>query len=134
MRRLNLFVAGMLGPTPLVLFMLLTSVGLVPLRLAYLVAAVVLAQLLFWITYFVASRVTGRLKVRRPRTSMLLVFGGVFLSLSFCCSLTAQVLQADVRLIVLIRDSIGISLAGVASYILYYAIARRASTLEPTGA
>jgi len=51
MRRLELFVAAVLGPIPLVLFMLVTSVGVLPLRPVYLVAAFVLAQALFWVTY-----------------------------------------------------------------------------------
>jgi hypothetical protein len=125
MRRLELFVAAVLGPIPLVLFMLVTSVGVLSLRPVYLVAAFVLAQALFWVTYFVARRVTARLKVHRPRTSMVLVFGGVLLVLAFCCSLTAQALQGDFRLMLLLRDSIAISLAGVASYIVHYAMVRR---------
>jgi hypothetical protein len=135
MRRLKLFIAAMLGPIPLVLFMLVTSVGVLPLRPLYLVAAFVLAQSLFWIAYFVATRVTARLKVHRPRTSMVLVFGGVFLLLASCCSLTAQALQGDFRLMVLLRDSIAISLAGVASYVVHYAMVRGASRkVGPIGA
>jgi hypothetical protein len=135
MRGLRLFAAVVLGPIPLVLFMLATSVGLLPVRPAYWAAAVVLAQALFWITYFVARQITARLKVRRPRTSMVLVFGGVFLVLSSCCSFTAQAVQGDFQLMLLLRDSIAISLAGVASYIFHYALVRGASPkVEPVGA
>jgi hypothetical protein len=66
---------------------------------------------------------------------MLLVFGGAFLALSSCCSLIAQALQGDLRLMLFLRDSIAISLAGVASYIFHYAMVRGARRkVEPLGA
>jgi hypothetical protein len=135
MHRLRLFVAAVLGPIPLVLFMLVTSVGILPLRAMYLVLAFVLAHALFWITYFVARRVTVRLKLHRPRTSIVLVFGGVFLILACSCSLVAQALQGDLHLMLLLRDSVTISLAGVASYIFHYAMVRRTGlAVEPMSA
>jgi cell division protein FtsW (lipid II flippase) len=124
MRSPKLIVASILAPTPLAAFMLATADGIVSHRAAYLIAAVVLAHVLFWVAFFLAKFVLARLKVHAPRALMVLTYGFVFLVLSCSASIIAQQWQGDFRWLLLVRDSISISLAGVASYILYLAIAR----------
>jgi hypothetical protein len=115
-------VAAILGPIPLVLFGLATADSVYRQAYIFYLFMFVLAQTMFWLAFLltkVGTRTLGIVSSRRH----VLVYAVVMFLLSCAGYMATYLLFGGSFLWVgMVRDSVGLSISGVASFLLYRAI------------